>query len=143
MNATKPTEGTSSIGEHTPEKTRKSKKGRIVRRGRVYVQATYNNTIITVTDPQGNVLMSTSSGRVGFKGPKKATPFAATQAVRSLGDKLHEIGFTDADVFISGVGSGREAAVRALTTVAVQVLSVKDITPMPHNGPRPPKIRRV
>lgn len=122
---------------------KRGKKRREVRRGRVYIQATYNNTMVTVTDPQGNVLIWTSAGKVGFRGPKKATPFAATQAVRSLADRLREFGFSEAEVFLTGVGSGREAAVRSLQGVGVHVLSIKDITPIPHNGPRAPKVRRV
>lgn len=121
----------------------KSKKRKFVPHGNAYIQATYNNTIISVSDPNGNTLAWSSAGHMGFKGPKKATPFAATTIVRELADKVKEMGVKSVDVFVKGVGSGREAAIRAFNANAITVLSIKDVTPIPHNGCRPPKPRRV
>lgn len=124
-------------------KAKKEVKGKKIVRGKAFIQATYNNTIITITDLDGNVLAWESAGAVGFKGPKKATPFAASRAVDSLVKKLAKTGLKEAMVFVKGVGSGREAAVRALANQGIDVLSVKDVTPIPHNGCRPRKPRRV
>lgn len=124
----------------------KSKKGKVLRfiqRGRAYIQATYNNTIVTLTDDRGNVLSWSTAGKVGFKGPKKSTPFAASIITRDAVEKAKNFGLKDVDVFVKGVGAGREAAVRALHANGLEVLSIKDITPIPHNGCRPPKPRRV
>jgi len=118
----------------------KSKK---VDRGRVYIQSTYNNTLITITDGRGNVLASASAGALGFKGPKKATPYAATKTVEALMEKIKKVGLRDVDVFVKGIGSGREAAVRALATNGLNLFTIKDVTPVPHNGCRPRKVRRV
>lgn len=109
----------------------------------VYIQATYNNTIVTLTEANGNVVASESAGALGFKGPKKATPFAATRVVDSLMNKLQKLTLREINVFVKGVGSGREAAVRALAANGLEILSIKDITPIPHNGCRPKKPRRV
>ncbi|MEK9151927.1 MAG: 30S ribosomal protein S11 [Patescibacteria group bacterium] len=111
--------------------------------GRAYVFASYNNTIVTLTDINGNVLGWSSAGHVGFKGPKKATPYAAGVIVKDVIDKVRETGLKDVNVFIKGIGSGREAAVRALHANGVNVLTIKDMTPIPHNGCRPAKPRRV
>ncbi|OGZ35412.1 MAG: 30S ribosomal protein S11 [Candidatus Portnoybacteria bacterium RIFCSPLOWO2_01_FULL_43_11] len=111
--------------------------------GRVYIQSTYNNTIITITDINGNILAWSSSGSVGFKGPKKATPFAASRIVESLMEKIRKIGIRQVSVFVKGVGSGREAAIRAFIGQGLEINSIKDFTPIPHNGCRPPKVRRV
>ena len=116
--------------------------GRFVR-GRVYVQATYNNTIITITDDHGGALAWSSAGSLGFSGAKKATPFAAARVVETLGEKIRRIGLQEISVFVSGVGSGRDSAVRALANQGLQILSIKDTTPIPHNGPRARKVRRV
>lgn len=124
-------------------KKKKKKVKRIVKRGQAHILATYNNTIITITDQNGNVVAASSSGKCGFKGPKKATPYAAGMIVRSLVDKIKECQMQQVDVFVKGVGAGREAAVRAFHANGVEVLSIKDITPIPHNGCRPPKVRRV
>ena len=128
--------------EEPKVKVRKRKK-RIVPRGRAYVQATYNNTIVTLTDPQGNVLAWSSAGKNGFKGPKKATPYAAGIISKSAAEKAREYGLREVDVFVKGVGSGRESAVRSLHANGIEVLSIKDMTPIPHNGCRPKKLRRV
>lgn len=125
-----------------PAAKRKSKK-KFVTSGKVYIQATYNNTIITVTDPSGAVIAWSSAGKMGFKGPKKSTPYAAGVTVRDLVDRVKDVGLKTVDVFVRGVGSGREAAVRALGAQGMAINSIKDITPIPHNGCRPPKVRRV
>jgi len=122
---------------------KKKKLKRHVPRAHVYIQATFNNTIMSVADQQGGVLFQISAGRSGFKGPKKATPYAASTAVRSAIDKFREFGITQADVTVKGAGSGREAAIRALHSCGINVVSIKDKTPVPHNGPRPPKPRRI
>ncbi|MBI4433841.1 30S ribosomal protein S11 [Candidatus Uhrbacteria bacterium] len=114
-----------------------------VPRGRAYVSATYNNTIVTVTDPKGDVLAWSSAGSCGFRGPKKATPYAASIVVREVLRKLEGVGLKEVSVFVRGVGSGRESAVRALHANGLHVASIKDVTPIPHNGCRPPKPRRI
>ena len=118
-------------------------KGRRVEKGRAYIQSTYNNTLITICDVQGNVLAWASAGALGFKGPKKATPYAASKTVEALMEKIRKVNMRDIDVFVKGIGSGREAAVRALAAQGMNILTIKDVTPIPHNGCRPPKVRRV
>lgn len=122
---------------------KKKKVVKVVPHGHAYVQATFNNTIVTVTDLNGDVLGWASAGGAGFKGPKKATPYAAGMVVKKVLEALKEVGLKEVNVFIKGVGGGREGAIRAFNTNNVQVLSVKDETPIPHNGCRPPKRRRV
>ena len=126
-----------------PVKIRKKKIKKSVKRGQAHIQATYNNTIITLTDQSGNVLATSSAGMCGFKGPKKSTPYAASIIVKNVIEKIKDIGLVEADVFVKGVGSGREGAVRALHANGINVLSIKDETSIPHNGCRPPKVRRV
>lgn len=121
----------------------KAKKKKFVPAGRAYIQATYNNTIVTITDPAGNTLAWSSAGQNGFKGPKKATPYAASIIVRKVVEKVQNFGLKSVEVFVKGVGSGRESAIRALNANNINVTSIKDITPIPHNGVRPPKVRRV
>lgn len=121
----------------------KKKSVRSVPSGRAYVHASYNNTIITLTDQNGNVLSWASAGMAGFKGPKKATPYAASVIVKQAVDKVVDHGLKEVLVFVRGIGAGREAAVRALHANGVNVLSIKDVTPIPHNGCRPPKPRRI
>lgn len=128
--------------EQPKVKVRKKKK-QMVTRGRAYVQATYNNTIVTLTDQQGNVIAWSSAGKNGFKGPKKSTPYAAGVIARAAVEKARDYNLREVDVFLKGVGSGRESAVRALHANGLEVLTIKDITPIPHNGPRPKKPRRV
>ncbi|MBI4133377.1 30S ribosomal protein S11 [Candidatus Uhrbacteria bacterium] len=125
-----------------PRKTKK-KVLRQITQGHAYVQATYNNTLVTLTDPQGNVLAWSSAGHLGFKGPKKSTPYAASMVIRKLAEKVQGVGLRDLHVFVRGVGSGREAAVRGLNAQGFSVLTIKDITPIPHNGCRAPRPRRV
>lgn len=126
-----------------PSAPRGKRKRKFVTSGQAHIQATYNNTLITLTDQQGNVLAWSSAGHVGFRGPKKSTPYAAGIIVRSVTEKVRDMGLKNLDIFIKGVGSGREAAVRALYANGFNILSIKDVTPIPHNGPRPPKVRRV
>lgn len=127
-----------------PTKRRRAKKvKRQVRRGRAYVHASYNNTIVTLTDQAGGVLAQSSAGRLGFKGPKKATPYAATVVARDAAEKAKQYDLQEVDVFLKGVGSGREAAVRGLFSVGIGVLTIHDVTPIPHNGCRQPRPRRV
>jgi len=116
---------------------------RVVPRGRIYVQSTFNNTIITVTDQRGNVLTWGSSGTAGFKGSRKSTPYAAQLAAQQTGRRAVDMGMREADLFVKGPGPGREAAIRSLQAAGLQVLSITDVTPVPHNGCRPPKKRRV
>jgi small subunit ribosomal protein S11 len=111
--------------------------------GLAYIQASFNNTIVSFTDPNGNVLGWASAGMVGFKGPKKATPYAASVVVKKVVDAIAPYGLKEVSVFIKGIGGGREGAIRAINTNGINVLSIKDITPLPHNGCRPPKRRRV
>lgn len=124
-------------------KPRRKTGKKFVAAGRVYVQATYNNTIVTITDQGGAVIGWSSAGKMGFKGPKKSTPYAATNTVRDLVERVRDVGLKNVEVFVRGVGSGREAAVRALGALGLNLTSIKDITPIPHNGCRPPKVRRV
>lgn len=122
----------------------KKKKGVVVGpRGAAYIQSTYNNTIVTLTDANGNTISWASAGKMGFKGPKKSTAFAAGIVVRDATQKAVASGLKEVDVFLKGLGSGREAAVRALNASGLQVLSIKDVTPIPHNGCRPKGVRRV
>jgi len=132
------------------EKASKSKKRvkkavavRQVSSGRAYVKSTYNNTIVTFTDQNGNVLSWSSAGQCGFKGPKKATPYASTIIVKDAAEKVKKYGLKEVSVFVKGIGGGREAAVRALNANGFTVSSIKDVTPIPHNGCRAPRPRRV
>lgn len=115
---------------------------RIMKAGQAHVQATYNNTIITVADDSGNVLAWSSAGSLGFKGAKKATPYAASQVVSTVVEKVKKTGLADVAIFVKGIGSGRESAVRALAG-NFNIISISDVTPIPHNGCRPPKVRRI
>ena len=112
-------------------------------RGRAYIQSTFNNTIITLTDPQGNVLSWGSSGTAGFKGSRKGTAYAAQRAAEAAAKKGMEYGLRQIDVYVKGPGSGREAAIRSLQAAGLNITSIRDVTPIPHNGCRPPKRRRI
>src|SRR5258708_37002421 len=125
------------------KKTFKKKEKRIVHNGLVHVQATFNNTIITISDPEGNTISWSSAGSLGFRGSRKGTPFAAQQASMTAASKAKDVGLRVVDVRVSGPGSGRESAIRALATSGLEVRAIKDSTPIPHNGCRPPKKRRV
>ncbi len=112
-------------------------------RGQAHIKSTYNNTIITITDLNGAVLVWSSAGKNGFKGPKKSTPYAAGIIAKSIIDKIKKLGIKELDVFVKGVGTGREAAIRALDADGIKIVSIKDVTPIPHGGCRPRKRRRV
>lgn len=114
-----------------------------INRAKVYITATFNNTLVTITDMGGNTLGWGSSGNSGFKGARKATPFAAATAVENVAKKVMGLGVKEVEVYIKGPGSGRDAALRALKSVGLRFLMIADVTPMPHNGPRPSKPRRV
>lgn len=128
----------------------KSSAGRVRRRdrkniprGKAYIKATFNNTMVTLTDPNGNVISWSSAGANGFKGSRKSTPFAAQMTAEAAARRAQEHGLRQVDVFVKGPGSGREMAIRSLQAAGVQVVSITDTTPIPHNGCRPPKRRRV
>ena len=128
-----------------------SKRGKPTRRrekknvphGAAHIKSTFNNTIVSITDPQGNVIAWASSGHVGFKGSRKSTPFAAQLAAENAARKAQEHGVKKVDVFVKGPGSGRETAIRSLGAVGLEIGPIADVTPVPHNGCRPPKRRRV
>ena len=120
---------------------RKEKKN--VAHGNAYIKSTFNNTIVSITDPKGAVISWASSGHVGFKGSRKSTPFAAQMAAENAARKAQEHGMKKVDVFVKGPGSGRETAIRSLQAAGLEVSSISDVTPQPHNGCRPPKRRRV
>ncbi len=138
VKATKPIEG--AVVKAASAAKRKSKH---VQEGKVYVNATYNNTVVTVTDTTGNVLAWASAGSLGFSGPKKATPFASSKVIAAITEKIQASGPKDISVIVKGIGSGRDSAIRSLINNGFNILSIKDATPIPHNGPRPAKIRRV
>jgi small subunit ribosomal protein S11 len=130
----------------TTARTRRAapkKERRMVSHGHVHIQATFNNTIITITDQEGNTLVWASAGSSGFKGSRKSTPYAAQQAGRNVARSALDMGMREVDVFLKGPGPGRESAVRSLMAAGLQVVSITDITPLAHNGCRPPKKRRV
>jgi len=114
-----------------------------VKEGNIYIASSYNNTLITLTDPQGNVLTWVSAGSIGFKGTKKATAFAASKVAEAVCSAAKKLKIEKVKVFVKGVGSGRDSAVRSLASHGLEIVSIKDITPIPHNGCRPPKVRRV
>ena len=116
---------------------------RVVHHGVAHIHASFNNTVITIADAEGNVISWSSAGAIGFKGSRKGTPFAATQAAMAAGNAAKTVGLRSVEVKVKGPGAGRESAVRALSTVGIDVKSIRDITPIPHNGCRPTKRRRV
>jgi small subunit ribosomal protein S11 len=124
-------------------KTKKKKVRKEIGFGVAHIQATFNNTIITITDHEGNAVCSSSSGTAGFKGARKGTPFAAQLAAKEASTKARDLGVKYVDVRISGPGSGRESAIRALQASGVEIKSIRDVTPIPHNGCRVPRRRRV
>lgn len=128
------------------KKTVKRKKKKIAKQvshARAYIQATFNNTIVSLTDQNGDVLGWASAGMVGFKGPKKSTPFAAQQVVKQVVENVKDSGVKEVSVYVKGIGGGREGAIRAFHANGINVLSIRDVTPIPHNGCRPKKRRRV
>ncbi len=121
-------------------------KGAVIKKidsGRIYINASYNNTVLTVADRKGDVIAWASAGSLGFSGPKKSTPFAASKVVAAIAEKLKKIGIINFEIIVKGVGSGRDSSIRSLANQGFNILSIKDVTPIPHNGPRPPKVRRV
>jgi small subunit ribosomal protein S11 len=124
-------------------KSAKKKDRRNVPHGVAHIQATFNNTMVSISDPEGNVLSWSSAGRIGFKGSRKGTPFAAQVAAQNAGNMAKDSGLRSVDVMVKGPGAGRESAIRALQAAGIEVKSIKDVTPIPHNGCRPRKRRRV
>ena len=126
--------------------TKAAGKGAVVKKidsGRIYINASYNNTVLTVADRKGDVIAWATAGSLGFSGPKKSTPFAASKVVAAVAEKLKKIGIINFEVIVKGVGAGRDSSIRSLANQGFNILSIKDVTPIPHNGPRPPKVRRV
>jgi len=126
-------------------KSKKSKKKtqKVVENGRIYITSTFNNTLVTVTDSKGDTIAWSTSGASGYKGTRKSTPFAATQAVENVIKKTQAMGLKNVEVYVKGPGSGRDSALRAIRSAGVSITQIADITPMPHNGPRSPKKRRI
>ncbi len=124
-------------------KTKKRRERKHIEKGMAHIHSTFNNTIVTISDPVGNALSWSSAGTVGFKGSRKGTPFAAQMAAEAAARAAMEHGLRSVEVFVKGPGSGREAAIRSLQAAGLEVNSIKDVTPIPHNGCRPPKRRRV
>ena len=139
----KPTATPAAGGKRTTRRAGPRREKRLVPQGQVHIQSTFNNTIVTVTDLQGNTIAWTSTGGAGFKGSRKSTPYAAQLAATQAAKQAMDAGMREADVFVKGPGPGRESAVRSLQAAGLRVRSITDITPIPHNGCRPPKKRRV
>lgn len=125
------------------KKTFKRKERRLVAQGIVHIQASFNNTLVAITDLEGNLLSQSSAGSLGFHGSRKGTPFAAQQAALRAAQAARELGMQSCEVRVKGPGSGRESAVRAIQTAGIEIRTIRDVTPIPHNGCRPPKRRRV
>jgi small subunit ribosomal protein S11 len=138
----RPTETSPAAGRRTRRAGPRREKKQVPQ-GQVHIQSTFNNTIVTVTDLQGNTLTWTSTGAAGFKGSRKSTPYAAQLAATQAAKQAMDLGMREADVFLKGPGPGRESAIRSLQAAGLRVRSITDITPIPHNGCRPPKKRRV
>ncbi|KKU81543.1 MAG: Ribosomal protein S11 [Parcubacteria group bacterium GW2011_GWA2_47_8] len=136
------TEGTKAKGSGESDFVKRKIRGRKLTNARVYVQSTYNNTIVTMTTPTGDPVATVSSGMLGFRGPKRSTPYAASQVAKALYDKVSASGVKEIEVYVKGIGAGREAVIRALANEGLDVTFIKDITPIPHNGPRAPRPRR-
>ena len=123
---------------------RRKKKNKItVTEAEAHIHATYNNTIVTISDHDGNAISWSSSGRIGYKGSKKKTPFAAGSAAEAAGKVAYDAGIRKVEVFVKGIGQGRELAVRSITSTGIEITAINDVTPVPHNGCRPPKRRRI
>ena len=127
-----------NVTRTTPRRNRKN-----IERGSAHIHASFNNTIVTISDTQGNAISWASAGGLGFKGSRKSTPFAAGQAAETAAKKAMEHGLKVVEVYVKGPGTGREAAIRSLQTAGLEIITIKDVTPIPHNGCRPPKRRRV
>ncbi|KAB2969891.1 MAG: 30S ribosomal protein S11 [Thermoanaerobaculia bacterium] len=139
----KPATTAAASGGKKEKKGAKKKERRVVPHGVAHIQATFNNTIVSIADPEGNVLCWSSAGRIGFKGSRKGTPFAAQVAAQNAGNLAKDMGVRTVEVEVRGPGSGRESAIRALAASGVEIKSIRDVTPIPHNGCRPRKRRRV
>ncbi|MBI4193417.1 MAG: 30S ribosomal protein S11 [Candidatus Colwellbacteria bacterium] len=138
------TKGTDAAAGAAGSKVATAKRpSRSVEHGRMYVRVSYNNTIITVTDDQGNVIAWGTAGSLGFSGPKKATPFAAQKIIAAIAEKIAKTGPFNVDVVVSGMSVARDSAIRSLANHGFNILSIRDATPIPHNGPKPRKVRRV
>ncbi|MDI6717648.1 MAG: 30S ribosomal protein S11 [Patescibacteria group bacterium] len=133
----------SNLEKNIAEASIKVSASKKIENGKIFINATYNNTIITATNKNGDVLAWVTAGGLGFSGPKKATPFAASKAVAAIAEKLKKIGLANVEVIVKGVGSGRDSAIRSLANQGFNIVSLKDMTPIPHNGPKPPKARRI
>ncbi len=143
---TKTTEAAAQEEKATKKVAKPRKKAKTVKQlahANVYIQATYNNTIATITDLNGNCIAWSTAGHCGFKGPKKATPYAASVVIKNALEKVVDYGIKDVSLYVTGVGQGREGAIRAFNINNINVLSIKDVTPMPHNGCRKPRPRRL
>jgi len=127
----------------SPKRTRKKKKEKVEAEGQAHITATFNNTIVSLTDNYGNVISWASAGRIGFKGARKNTPFAAQLAAKTAAKEAMDLGLRRISIIVKGPGSGREAAIRSLQAAGLEVVAIRDVTPIPHNGCRPPKRRRV
>src|SRR6056297_3222750 len=126
------------------KKTRRRKKvKRNIEKGQAHIKSTFNNTIISITDEEGKVIAWSSAGKVGYKGSRKSTPFAAQLAAENAADEAKDMGMKEIEIFVKGPGSGRESAIRTLQSAGLNITLIKDITPIPHNGCRPPKRRRI
>ena len=143
MAKTDATGGEKAAGKPAKKVFKKRGEKRVVHSGFAHIQASFNNTIVTITDTEGNVIAWSSAGGIGFKGSRKGTPFAATQAAIAAGNAAKAFGMRTLEVRVKGPGAGRESAIRALQTIGLDVKSIRDVTPIPHNGCRPPKRRRV
>jgi small subunit ribosomal protein S11 len=147
MAKTEPIEGgaekPAKAGRPAKKTFKKRGEKRVVHHGIAHIQASFNNTIVTIADAEGNVIAWSSAGGIGFKGSRKGTPFAATQAAVNAGNAAKNVGMRSVEVRVKGPGAGRESAIRALQAVGIEVKSIRDVTPIPHNGCRPSKRRRV
>lgn len=134
---------TKVVKKEKATKAKKSKSRRKVKVGVIHIKSTYNNTLISVTDTAGAVLAWSSSGRAGFSGTRKATPYAAMQAVANIVEQLKPFAMEEAHIIVKGIGSARDSAIRAFSTTGINITAIRDMTPIPHNGVRPPRRRRV
>jgi len=140
---TKSSEDTNKNKQKASSKKSKASPKKHLEVGRAYIQVSYNNTKVSITDSNGDLVAWSSAGSLGFRGPKKATAFAASKVVATLMEKVKKVGLKTVEIYVKGIGGGRETAIRSLVNQGLDVTMIKDITPMPHNGPRPPKARRV
>ncbi|ADO77788.1 30S ribosomal protein S11 [Halanaerobium praevalens] len=131
------------MAKNKKKKRRRKKVKRNIEKGQAHIKSTFNNTIISITDEEGKVIAWSSAGKVGYKGSRKSTPFAAQLAAENAADEAKEMGLKEVEIFVKGPGSGRESAIRTLQSAGLNITLIKDITPIPHNGCRPPKRRRI